>query len=317
MLGLISICGISFLTDKNKLPDWKIKSGKTDSSGIAWAKFYWSNNSIGKKEYKKAFMHIPVKVEGLPYNFSFQWDLGATTVIYEQNAKSVFQYYPEFKHQVTRLKSILQFWNSVKIFKNLTLNFGDITAIASYCEYKINYGEKLNLERSTDSSIFQLGSIGADLFRNKILIIDYPNERFAVCDSMPDFYKVSFSDIELDQSGRVLLPLHFRNKNYKILFDNGSSMFPLLVTDDRINEFSTAPATDTLDINSWGIIHKVISRPIKDSFQLGGQTFSNIMIYTEFRKEARTGHYDAIAGNVLFWNKTIVIDFKNRKFGVR
>ncbi|MBI1692595.1 MAG: hypothetical protein FYV88_3180, partial [Bacteroidetes bacterium] len=36
-----------------------------------------------------------------------------------------------------------------------------------------------------------------------------------------------------------------------------------------------------------------------------------------YRKDYRTDIEDATTGNILFWNKTIIIDFKNKKFGVQ
>ena len=64
-------------------------------------------------------------------------------------------------------------------------------------------------------------------------------------------------------------------------------------------------------------MHNVIGRLMKDSFELAGQTFSGINIYADYRKEARTINYDAVAGNALFWNNVVVIDFKNKKFGIK
>jgi hypothetical protein len=316
IIVIILVCGISFLIDKKTTSSWVIKRNKTDSSRIAWATFTWCNNFLSGKYYERTEMMIPAKIEGLPYNFTFQFDLGDPfTEIYEVNARSFFKVHPEL-NRIGRLKSVLQFWNSRKAFKNLQLTFGDITASMENGLLKKNYGEPLSFENFNDSSEFHLGTIGADIFQNKILIIDYPGQRFAICDSLPKIYKVWFVDIQLDNGGRVILPMVLKGKNYKVVFDNGSSLFPLLVTDDKINNFSTSAATDTIKISSWGTIHNVIGRELKDSFTLGGQTFSNIKVYADYRKDQRTDAYDAITGNALFWNNTIVIDFKNKKFGV-
>ena len=155
------------------------------------------------------------------------------------------------------------------------------------------------------------------MFKNKVLIIDYPNERFAVCDTMPVSYKTSFTDIELDNAGRVIIPLLLNAKKYRVLFDNGSSIFPLLVTDDKIHNFSSALNTDTITISSWGTVYNIIGKPLKKQFVLAGQNFSGITVYTDYRKEARTNDFDAITGNALFWDKTVIIDFKNKKFGIK
>ncbi len=89
---------------------------------------------------------------------------------------------------------------------------------------------------------------------------------------MPTLINASLTNIELDQSGRVLLPLILKGKTYKVLFDTGSSLFPLLITDDKISSFSALPGIDTIAISSWGTNHNVIGRTLKDSFKLAGQT---------------------------------------------
>ena len=61
----------------------------------------------------------------------------------------------------------------------------------------------------------------------------------------------------------------------------------------------------------------MIGRPTNNSIILAGTTFNNIKVYADYRKEMRTDKFEAITGNVLFWDKTIIIDFKNRKFGVK
>ncbi len=61
----------------------------------------------------------------------------------------------------------------------------------------------------------------------------------------------------------------------------------------------------------------MIGRPINDSFILAGHTFYPAKIYADYRKEYKTDKYDAITGNILFWDKTIIIDFKNKKFGIK
>jgi len=318
IIGFIIICGLSLLTDKSRFGQWVIHDSLGKKTEITWIRFYWVSDNFGNKHYEKTAMFIPAKIEGLPLTFSFQFDLGSDlTMIYENKVSSIFKRHPEFSNRITKFKSPLQFWNSQKAFKNSTLDFGDIKATSENCFVKRNYGQELSLNNLTDSTPIQIGTIGADLFQGKVLIIDYPNGRFTICDTLPSSFYVSFTKIDLDKGGRVILPLTLKGKGYKVLFDNGSSLFPLLVTDDKINNFSTSSGTDTIAISSWGITHNVIARPLKDSFELGGQSFANISVYADYRKEARTNNFDALAGNALFWGKTVIIDFKNKRFGVK
>lgn len=313
LLALVIICGISLLTDKSKFGKWDVRKTST-AADPAWIPFYWTSEILGKKYFEKTAMLIRAKLNGLPYTFSLQFDLGSfKTILYEKNLLEVLKQHPELKKHIGRLKSILQFWNSNKSFRNIQLDLGPIQLTSNNCMIEKNYGSNVSLN---DEPI-PLGTIGADVFRNKVLIMDYPNERFAICDSVPPSYPVAFfSKIDLLKDGRILLPMRIKNKTYKILFDNGSSLFPLLLTDDRVTEFSLSSPVDTIAINSWGTIHNVIGRRMKDSFQLAQESFSDVMLYADYRKQARTNQFDGIAGNALFWDKTIIIDFRNKTFGL-
>lgn len=259
-------------------------------------------------------MFIPCQIKGLPYTFKFQFDLGAFhTGLYQNSLKSLD---PNIKTRIHRLRSPLQFWNNKKVFSDLEFTFGNYKAINKLSYIYEGIGQEIVVNNSLLNDTVKIGTVGVDLFKNKVLIIDYPNEQFAICDEVPAKYSASFSNIEFDQIGRVLLPMKLKAKNYNIMFDNGSSIFPLLVSDNNINKFSTSKNIDTLTIYSWGKYHNVISKFISDSFELAGLRYSNIKVYMDFRKEYRTKTNDGLTGNILFWDKTIIIDFKNKKFGV-
>lgn len=312
---LVYIC--TSCQSKIKFGEWSIENNPTKNSELSWAKFVWSNDSLGGRYFEKTGMFIPVKIEGLPYNFQFQFDLGANLTTLQGNTlKTILTNHPEFN----RLKDhsgIIQFWKSTTVFNDLRLTFGSTIAKTKYCAIMNDYGEHINAATLMDSTPIKIGSIGADLFQNKILVIDYPNQRFAICDALPNWLTASFSNITFDASGRVLLPLKLGNKSYKVMFDNGSSIFSLITSDDKINLFSSASGTDTIPVSSWGTIHSVIGRPLNEPFYVGNQLFSGAMVYADYREEAQTKDYDAIAGNALFWDKILIIDFENKKFGVK
>ena len=134
---------------------------------------------------------------------------------------------------------------------------------------------------------------------------------------MPEQFKKTLTDIELDRNGKPVLPLTINSKKFRILFDNGSSLFPIITATKNISKFSNNPILDSIEISSWGKKHIVDSRMITDTFNIAGRKFCNVKVYeshTDFGMDKKT---DGMAGNFLFWNSTIVIDFKNKKFGVQ
>lgn len=276
---------------------WEIKTAK--GQPIPWAAFNWTSDSQGNRFFERSAMMIPAKVEGLPYTFLFQFDMGSNlTMLYGENVKVLQARYPAVN------------------FKSPVIRFGAFSAVTQNCYIQHNYGDSLALTGTDSTGFLPLGTIGADMFQNKVLIIDYPNERFAICDSVPAGFDVAMTDITLDKYGRAILPMVLKNKRYRVLFDNGSSLFQLIASAKNIARFSQEKDADTIRISSWGKKHDVTARPLKDSFMLAGQHFYNIMVYADHRDDAGDASFDAITGNALFWDKTVIIDFKNKKFGV-
>lgn len=317
LLSVLVICGYSFLTDKKYYKEWSITKLKSDTSKISWVKFVWTNDTLSGKYYTRTSMQIPCKIGELPYNFSFQFDLGAYTGIYENTAISFNEKYPEWKTRIVRLRSPLQFWFNKKAFSDLTFSFGNYIAKNKLSNFYGNYGPKINTEKYSSNDTFHIGTIGADFFQGKVLIIDYPNQQFAICENLPPNYKDNLIDIELDKSGKVILPMKIKSKNYKIIFDNGSSIFPLMTMVKNISNYSISADIDTIQISSWGQLHRVTGKLIKDTFELAGQKYSNVKVYANHSGLGIDQNFDGVTGNALFWNNTIIIDFKNKKFGVR
>lgn len=316
IISMVLICGISFLTDRSNYAKWITNTINPKPNEISWAKFIWGNDSLNGKFYARAFMLIPCKIEGLPYDFTFQFDLGAGIGgIYENNLKNFYGSFPDLRARVRRFKSPLQFWNKNKVISDIGIVFGNYRSASSACYVLGDYGYTFNIDNPKDT--FSIGTIGADLFQNKVLIIDYPKQQFAICDTIPAEFKCLLTDITLDRAGRVVLPMKIRNHDYRILFDNGSSLFPLITLAKNINYYSNSPDLDTISIFSWGKHHEVTGKMITDSFELGGQKFAHVKVYSNHSGYGADPDTDGMAGNALFWDKTMIIDFKNRKFGIK
>lgn len=267
-------------------------------------------------------MNVPVKIAGLPYDFTFQFDLGDYhTEIYENSLRSVYEVNPGIENKIKRLRSIFQFWNNNKSYRNISIEAGDYIFKSANCFVNRNYGAAIDLKRIMLNYPLHIGSIGVDLFQNKVLIIDYPHQLFCIVDSVPLSYKINMIPIKFSNAGMVLLPLKLNGKIYDCIFDNGSSIFPLIGSATRMDEYSKATDDDTIPASSWGTIHPMTGRKIAGLVEIGGQKFEGIEIYADHRKSvqeaAATDPPYLVTGNALFWNKTIIIDFKRKSFGVQ
>ena len=317
LLGLVLVFAFSFVTDNSSFEEWSIKNTGNTKLEPSWTKFAWSNDSLGEKFYEKTSMSIPCKIKGLPYNFTFQFDLGADkTGIYEKNLSSFFQVHPDIAKNLKKLKGSLQFWNSKKYYEDLNLLFGDYTASNKKAYLYNSYGNSFKVDRLNLNDTFHLGTIGADLFQGKVLIIDYPNQQFAICDTVPQKFKKNFTNIDLDKYGRIILPYKSKGNIYKITFDNGSSLFPITARSINRKKFSNNSIIDSIEVSSWGEKHILDSRLITDTFELAGKKYCNVKVYENYTDKGIDMNTDGVTGNYLFWNSTIIIDFKNKKFGV-
>ncbi|MCK0110116.1 hypothetical protein MWU58_12485 [Flavobacteriaceae bacterium S0825] len=316
----ISILCILFVacgcyTYKSSFGIWEIK--KSSKAEIVWADFIWKNQTINGKYFEKTAMLIPCKIKEIENNLTFQFDIGSNrTMLYEKSLSSFYFQNETLSENVEKFKFPLNFSKNKKLFKNLNISFGGYELFNESSYVLGNYGLVSSVEKINKGDTIHIGTIGADLFQGKVLIIDYPKQKFAICEEVPDQFKKTLVDIELDKNGRPVLPLLLNSKKYRILFDNGSSLFPLATSTKNINNFSTNPVLDSIEISSWGEKHIVDSRMITDTFDLAGRKFCNVKIYENHTGLGIDKKTDGMAGNFLFWNSTIVIDFKNKKIGI-
>ena len=302
---------------QTRFGDWEIK--KTNTTDIAWSEFIWSNQVINGKYYDKTAMLIPCKIEGIKNNLTFQFDTGSNlTMLYGNSLNSFFNQNIALSEKVMGFDFPvnLYFSKSKQFFKDLEISFGDYKISNKSAFIKENYGSKFNPQNINKGDTIHIGTIGADIFRDKILIIDYPKQKFAICDEMPEQFKNSLTDIELDKHGRPILPLLLNSKKHRILFDNGSSLFPIITSTKNIDKFSQNPILDSIEVSSWGKKHIVDSRMITDTFNFAGKDFFNVKIYENHAGLGIDKNTDAMAGNALFWNNTLIIDFKNKKIAI-
>ena len=108
--GVIS-CG-----SKIKFGQWTVQNSSPHNANLSWAKFTWANKIVGGKTVERTAMLMPLKIEGLPYNFLFQFDLGSTITVLEGNPlKTILARHPEFDRMYKQIA-----------FKDLTFFLGQL-----------------------------------------------------------------------------------------------------------------------------------------------------------------------------------------------
>ena len=286
-----------------------------------WIPFRWVGDSVSGKFIDKYGINIPVSIQGLPHKFNMQFDLGAeTTTIYGNNISEYLQKYPDFSKKIDT--NLVFFIQSKKnpMFNNVGLNLGNISFGKRNIGYFREYGDKILLDSIKTKSEKHIGTIAPDLFKDKFLIIDYPNQRILVTEKLKGkFTKSKLLPCSI-VNGRIKIPLIINGKSENLMFDTGSSIFSLISSEDNAKKISTNEISDSLSINSWGKKEMVYGRKINVKIKFNEVTlkpsnvyfFRNKMFSDFFKQQNIWG----ITGNQYFLNSIVIIDYKNNRFGI-
>lgn len=287
-----------------------------------WVPFNWLGDSIGDKYFENLAMTVPVTIDKLPYKFQMQFDLGAvTTVIYGNTIKPYLAKHPSLN---AKLDTTLVFLIEGKrnfMFKNISLKLGKQKFENINIGHFANFGTNIHPDSIKTNTIKHIGTIAPDLLENKILIIDYPNKRLRITKKIPKEYQdVSFVDLIVND-GRIFLPFKINEKQEDLLFDTGSSIFSLLTTEEKANNIAQQAISDSLKIPSWGQQITLYGKKVIAPIELGNKKLEDITVFYDKEKMMdgflKEENIWGITGNSFFLNNTIIIDYKNKKFGIK
>jgi hypothetical protein len=251
-----------------------------------------------------------------------QFDLGAvTTVIYGNSIAKYLDKYSGFNKKIDSTKSFIINGKKNPMFKNVGLSLGNVSFGERNIGYFKDYGEPIPTDSIYTSTEKHIGTIAPDLFKDKYLIIDYPNKRICVTKNLPrKLAKVDFQACSIT-SGRVTIPLTINGKVENLMFDSGSSMFSLITSEENANQISLNTIVDSLSANSWGDNITAYGKKITSEVKFGKTILKPSNVYyvknemiAEFFKQQNIW---GITGNAYFLNKIVIIDYKNSRFGIK
>ncbi|NVO85650.1 hypothetical protein [Hymenobacter terrestris] len=286
-----------------------------------WFPFIWHTAKFSGKEYKAAIL-VPVKVKDLSANFIAQFDLGSdATMLYGEALKNYFATPAQLYAQLDTTRSGMSD-SGIRNYgtKGLPISFG--TTQVAHPLFMAGYGDLVPVDSLYTKSQKSVGTIGGDFVAGKVLVIDYPQQRMCVLDSVDAYWqsKTTFVKSRV-RNNRMHIPLTIGSRTYWVLFDTGSSLFTL-TTDEQTWRGIARPGgpTDTLVVNSWGKPVAFYAAPAQLAVYLGAQQlppasawFTRDQRQLEFMKAAKI---DGLTGNALFQNDVIVLDFKRNRFGI-
>ncbi|WP_293944758.1 MULTISPECIES: aspartyl protease family protein [unclassified Sphingobacterium] len=286
-----------------------------------WIKFTWESATLSNKYFPKFAMLVPIKINGLNANFELQFDLGANTSVLYGNILNSYFSESEIKNMLidsTKLSSNDKIsYHATKGIDMLAGNF-KIEKIT----YMENYGKAIPKDSLFTKTPKHIGSLGADAFVDKILIIDFPSKKMCVLDTLKGHWKSRTTFVQAQSKrGRLHVPLKINQETHWFLFDTGASLFPINTNKKLWTEIvQENTKADTLITSSWGENINFYGKMTAKNIYLGDKKLEkNYAWYSENKRlmEFNTAeNIDGLIGNAYFFNEIIILDFKNNRFGI-
>jgi hypothetical protein len=279
---------------------------------MEWSNFAW--------ESRKEVLYVPVRLDFDASTYWLQLDTGCN--------KSVIYDVP-----LRRLTGQTAFKDKYFVLNG---NIGGYEFKNERFWIKKGYGS----EFSPSEKYNEIGVLGLGFLVRRILTVDYPNERFCVCDSLAELpeelvKKTRFAGVRIRHGKLFLEELRFRDKPLTgIFFDTGSSMFTLvLLQGQRWRELTGRKGdeedNDYLEVPAWGG-EKVtlVGAKAKGILRLGDLEIEDPMVYFDshipasglMRLLVRVGirmfGVNGIMGNAPFYDEyTVILDLRQNRFG--
>lgn len=267
-----------------------------------WTKIKWFNDPITPK----ALLQIPVKLEGISEIQYLQLDTG--------DWKSHLYGY--------QLAQILDKNDPLLELDEFILNgaIGD----HSFKNFKFEHMKGFGKSRA-DSGQEKIGILGTDFFKDKILVIDFINDCFLISDKLEVIeyldYKFEFISTTRNLSNSMLFRIILNGKIIdNIMYDTGSSIITLdlkskadweafLSSNKTSNpgKFTASNRSGTFD---------VVSVDSEAVMQIGDFEYNNPRVFHPDTDMYEKCGYNGLIGNQPFFDKCIVLDFKNFRLGI-
>jgi hypothetical protein len=289
-------------------------SPKKENQRKKMVHFTWPGQTISGKKYNHTAIFVPVRIDTLNNSYKMQLDLGAPyNLFYGGVLSNIVRHYPYLKNKVSKTDSAGYTWF------NAPISIGK-----HHSKIKIRTGGYFSEIGKKDWK--NIGEIGVNQFENKILGIDFSKQKMWMQDSLNNEAKThySFTDLELRKK-RVIIKLMVNNKIVDAMYDTGSSLISIEAFDknnfNKLRSDSTS-TPDSLELGGFGgkkiIIYKdkLNKKIYLNNIQLNTKT-DDVFYEKDVKSLAKKTGSSYLVGNKFFSDKTILLDFKEGKFGIK
>ncbi len=270
--------------------------------------FVWSPLEVSGRTIERAAILLEATLPGLNMEGYLQFDLGIPrTVIYARA-------FSEEMLQPYRLSQTEHLLGKDRPVLDLSVEIG---------AYSLSHPLLLEEQESGEYAGRPiLGSLGADAVRHAVLVLDFPHQRLALLDRLPDAWKSDgfFAPMEIDTSGRPVLYAQHHGRTVRLLYDTGSSPFGLLTSRDRWAQLTDGKVTETLNVPSWGNVVHIEGARLQHPLRVGSLNLSVDTVYVVDMPGLKVVldrmHALGITGNRPFWEHILILDFLEQRWGV-
>lgn len=277
------------------------------------APFVWQEALFGDRIEPHAALLLPVSLTGSPKTLYMQFDLGApSTVLMKDKLDSL----------VARLPGLTV--GADGRVDSFTFTMGEVRAEAR--EVRVHDAGSSDPVRWDDPAhVDVIGTVGADLLRGRVLIIDYPGQRILVAASVPEDVASTalMQEFVFTPRGVVLTGMAIDGEDRNIMLDTGSSAFALLVSQEEwLAKADKGAGARSFPVNSWGRTLTAHIAPTRSVAAFGDTVVPlGEVAYIEGVSEAQTNAMRAsgmggMTGNKLFVDYRLVLDAVNSTYAV-
>ncbi|WP_026464407.1 hypothetical protein [Adhaeribacter aquaticus] len=274
--------------------------------------FQWQGDSMQTEWEPHAALLLPVKLPNCPKQFYMQFDLGSPySMFYSSKLKEVST---EFPHAIPLV-------DTATIMKNYTFTVGRMPVFAKEIQVRQMGGLKASRHAADEKTI--IGTIGADFIDGRVMVIDYPKQEITSASELPANVLLTQLTDFIYMGRSVLLPATVRGKKTMLFFDTGSSAFELL-TDKKTYSLLASPLgiPKQYQVKSWQNTLEAHTTATSDSLEMAFRHIPiNRVTYIEGASNAQVQQMvqmgiGGMTGNKLFLNYRLLLDTKNKKFGI-
>ncbi|SMG49181.1 hypothetical protein SAMN05661096_03577 [Marivirga sericea] len=278
---------------------------------ISYTDIRWVEDSYGPLKTNIGAFFVKVKLNGIDDSFYMQFDTGTSqSLLYGKTLNTLKQKYPSFEPVKSQSGSS---W-----LESPNLVIGKL----SFDAEKILALDDLGSDE-IDSSFIIIGTIGFDAIVGRKLILDFKNNRLTITNKDINNLGFSFTEVAGASIDRfpILIPAVVNENKVQLSYDTGSSMFPLVVDNQKLIGLKNAEPIDTLCcVTSWGKSFNFYRRKLNTSIKIGELTEEKPYVYSSNAMEQYSIFPSwlmmGLTGNQMFLNKVILVDTENNIFGI-